>query len=133
MEYTNKTFQYNDNPIETISLQPPLVKCFTFFNYISKLWIDMKFNLDKISIVIQPNFNWLPPHFIDKYYLAVHSPKMIPEFKIGTNFIEVKMGISTITYCKMKIDRKYESNCNDYEQGDDIRSDCVTICVMKRL
>ena len=132
MQYSNKTFQYNDHPIETVGFQDR-VKCFTFFNYISKLWTDMKFNLDKITIIIQPNFNWLAPHFIEKYFLAVHSPKMIPEFKIGTNFIEIKPGISTVTYCKMKIDRKYESNCNDYEQGDSIRSDCVTICAIKRL
>ena len=95
--------------------------------------MDIKFNLDKIAIYIEPNFNWLPPHLLDKYYLALHSPKMIPEFKIGTNFIEVKPGISTVTYCKMKIDKKYESNCHDYEHDNGIRSDCVTICVMKNL
>ena len=95
--------------------------------------MDTKFNLDKIRILINPNFNWFPPHLYDKFYLALHSPKIIPEFKIGTNFIEVKPGLSAVTYCKMKIDRKHESNCNDYEHDDGIRSDCVTICVMKRL
>ena len=92
----------------------------------------MKFILDKISMVIIPNFNWLPPNLINKYYLALHSPNIIPEFKIGTNFIEIKPStISKVTYCK--IEKNYQSNCIDYEKGDDIRSDCVTICVIKRL
>ena len=131
--YSEKLFEYNDNPIETIDL-PDNVKCFTFFNYIAKLWTDIKFNLDKIRVTVSPDYYSIPPHLFEKIYLALHSPKIIPEFHVGTNFIEVKLGSrNTVTYCKMKIDKKSESNCYDYEHGDSIRSDCVTICVMKKL
>ena len=88
----------------------------------------------KFKSLLNQNFNWLPPHYIDKYYLAIHSPKIIPEFKIGTTFIRIEPGTrSTIKYSKMKIERKYEYNCKDYEIGDDIRNDCLAVCVMKKL
>ena len=126
-----ETYQYNDHPIETIGFLEK-VKCFTFFNYLSKLWMNLKFNLDKITININPNFYWLLPQLIDNYYFAIHSPKIIPEFKIGTNFIELKPGrTNRVTFSK--INSNYEYNCYDYEKGDDIRSDCVTVCVMKKL
>ena len=110
------------------------VKCFTHFIRPQKIWEDAKIDLDKIRFRVNPNFNWMPPHLLDKYYLALHSTKSIPEFTIGTNFMEVKSQITTtISYSKVDVDSKNQFNCHDYGNNDSLRSDCITGCLMKKL
>ena len=90
-------------------------------------------NFWKIIINIEPKYNWIPLHMIERYYLAIHSPKSIPEFYYGTNFFEIKTNkISAVTYNKINIDIEIENNCQDYND-EFLRSDCIAICVMNKI
>ena len=84
---------------------------------------------------MQPKYNWIPPHMIERYYLAIHSPKSIPEFDYGNNFIEIKINrVSTVTFNKINIENVEDENiCHDYDDDEFSRSDCIAICVMKKV
>ena len=110
------------------------VKCFTFFNYLKKLWKDVKFNLDEIHFIIRMKIDWRPPHLFDNLYLAMHSPNLIPEYEVGKHFVEVKTCVTNkVTFSKMSVNVKYESDCHDSDHGDEQLNDCLAICVMKML
>ena len=128
----NNNYQNINYPIETINY-PLKAKCFTSFSSIN-FEENVKFHLDKIIMGIRPNMSLIPPQSIDKYYIALHSPNIIPEFKLGTNFLEVKPGVkSTILFNKMNVDRNYESNCKNYDHSNSLRSDCLAVCLMKKI
>ena len=119
----NETFNYQVN-----------VKCFTFFSYITDIWKEIRIDLQQMTIHINPIYNWIPPHIIERYYLAIHSPKSIPEFDYGITFNEVKPNtISFVTFNKINVDVETENNCHNYDNGELLRSDCIAICVMKKV
>ena len=128
-----KVYTYQDKPIETVNMKGR-GKCFTFFSSINKLTRDIEFDLDQYEIAVYPSINWLPLHYLNKYYFALHSPNIIPEFKIGTTLIEVTPGaMNTITYSKMTVDRKYDFGCHRYDDSKSSWTDCMAVCVMKNV
>ena len=128
--YSKNTYSVILPPIETFNIDTN-VKCFTYFSYLSKIWRDIRINLSSIYIYIRPQYNWIPPHMVDRFYLAVHSPKTIPESDYGTNFFEVKVNkMSSVTFIKMNVDVK--DNCQNYDD-EYLRSDCIDICILKKL
>ena len=132
---SNKTrYIYQENPVETISLKHH-VKCFTFFSFINPIWSDIKLNkFDlKIHIAINYDVNWFPPNLVENFKLAIHSPKIIPEFK-NIEFFEIISNIFKyyITFTKIKVDEyEVKSDCKmNYE--DSLRSDCIARCVLRK-
>ena len=112
-----KIYTYQDKPIETVNMKGG-GKCFTFLSSINKLMKDIEFDLDKYEIVVHPSINWLPLHYLHKYYFALHSPNIIPEFKIGTTLIEVTTGaMNTITYSKRTVNRNHDMDCHRYDDS----------------
>ena len=121
-----------DKPIETINTDKK-VKCFTFFADSNKLWRNIKFNLDYLEIQIQPSLKWIPVHLIDEYYFAMHSPNIIPDFKKGINYIPIKRSVeATMLYYKMSVNIEHELDCHHIDHDDELSSDCLAICLMKR-
>ena len=125
-------YEYLDKPVETVNTFYN-VKCFTFFSHTNKLWKNIKFNLNNIEVIIYPVIEWLPLHLIDQYYFSIHSPSIIPKFTKGINFIAVRTAvIAKVSYCKVSVNIEYDSDCDNYDHGDIIDSDCPAICFMKR-
>ena len=138
IEYTNSSFIHKDNPIETVNFQHN-AKCFTFFSFLNLDWIDIKLDLDLIQIWIYNNNNWFPPHMLTKFYLAIHSPKIIPELRMGLEFVEILPNADYYaSFSKINVDRYYSetnSNCKDYniKKYHKLRSDCIATCILKKL
>ena len=133
----NSSYFLVGNPVETVNYNLN-AKCFTFFSVIDPVWIDIRFNLDIIRMVIKNNVNWFPPHLIDKYYLTIHSPNQFPELRIGLEFDEISPNSNYyVSFAKIDVDRFYsgtESNCLDYSIKNfvNLRSDCITTCILQK-
>ena len=136
--YSNSSYNYNDDPIETYNIKKR-VKCFTFFSFLNPNWTDVKIDLDFMRITIDNDVNWFPPHIITKFYLAIHSPKIIPEFRLGLEFVELLPNADYyVPFAKIHVDRyirETNSNCKDYSKNDyrKLRSDCIVICLLRKL
>ena len=69
-----------------------------------------------------------------RYYFAIHSPKNIPEFNFGRNFIVIQPNKGqAVTFNKIHIDVNNAINCHNYEHDEYLRSDCIAICVLKKI
>ena len=132
-EKWKNVFDITVQPIESINIKHN-VKCFTFFSHLSQPWKDIRIDFLKFQIFISQKFNWIPPHMIERYYLALHSPKSIPIFEYGTNFIEVKPNkINLVTFKKMNVDVKNAIICQDYDDSKYLSSDCIAICMLRNI
>ena len=130
--HTN-TYNFNDSPIESFNILFN-VKCFTFFSYISQSWKDIQIDFIKFGIDIIPKYNWIPPHMIKRYYLALHSPKSIPLFEYGSNFIEIKPNKAhAVTFNKINVDVNNAVKCHNYDDDEYLSSDCIAICVLTKI
>ena len=135
--YKNSSYFMVGNPVETINYNLN-AKCFTFFSVIEPIWINIRFNLDIILMIIKNNVNWFPPHLIDKYYFTIHSPNQFPELRVGLEFDEILPNSNYyVSFAKIEVDRYYsdtESNCMDYsiENYVKLRSDCITTCILQK-
>ena len=71
-----------------------------------------------IEITINYNVNWFPPHIISKYYFAIHSPEIIPELRIGQEFMVIKPNVNYfVSFSDINVNRynsETESDCMDY-------------------
>ena len=137
IQFSNNSYDYNEDPVETVNFRKK-AKCFTFFSFLNPDWIDMKIDLESIEISIRNHPYWFPPHLFTKLYLAIHSPKIIPELKVGLEFVEIQPNILYyVSYTKINIDLYYsqtESNCKDYgiDNYVKLRSDCITACMIRK-
>ena len=132
-QFLANTYESTVQPIETFNIVYN-VKCFTFFSYLSQLWKDFRIDFLKFRIFINPKYNWIPPHMVERYYLAIHSPKSIPILEYGTNFVEVKPNMAnSVTLNKMNVDVENSRNCYNYDDDEYLRSDCITICLIKKI
>ena len=125
----NLMYQYIGHPIESID-PSRMKKCFTYFSHIKKEWRKIAIDLDYIDIVVNMQTEWFPLSMLDKFHIAIHSAKTIPELKM-MNFIEIKpFSNNLITFNKVS-SIKYE-DCNEYGQNEfpSIRSDCLTLCML---
>ena len=136
--FTNNSYDFTDAPVESVNFRHK-IKCFTFFSYVNMDWRKVKFDLEAIRLTIEHNPNWFPSQLLEKYYIAIHSPKMIPEFRVGHDYAEVAAGQDyLITFSKININRHYselEFDCKEYgrRKSRALRSDCVTTCMVKRM
>ena len=136
IESYNNTFEYNDEPVETVNFHQR-AKCFTFFSFLNSDWSFTKINLDLIKITIDYNVNWFPPHIISKYYFAIHSPEIITELKIGREFMVIQPNADFyLSFAKINVNRhgEMESDCIDYSVNkyQKLRSDCIATCMLRK-
>ena len=130
--------------IESISLGlNSMRKCFTLFSSLSKVWREYKINLDKIEIRIFDDLYSYPEQLGDVYF-TVHSPNSLPDFIFGGNFQILKRSegyTRLITYSQINLnvlDHRYDTNCFEYDHDHkfgnfNMRSDCITSCIQRRL
>ena len=132
-QYSNNSYGHKDDPIESVSFERH-AKCFTFFSFLNPDWNNIKFDLDYIRIWIGNNVNWFPPHLLNKYFIAIHSPKTFPELRVGLEFVEIEPNANYyVSFSKINVNRYYsetDSNCKDYSKKSyhKRRSDCITTC-----
>ena len=135
--YKNSPYFHEDRPIDSVNYNHR-VKCFTFFSVINLVWNTIKFNLQQMTISMENNIKWFPPHLIDKYYLAIHSSNIIPEFNVGLEFVEIEPNAEySVSFAKIDIDRYYshtQTNCIDYRRNNyrELRSDCIAECILRK-
>ncbi len=95
------SFVYVGQPIETYHMNRKL-KCYTFFADTEQVTIKLNFNVGWIIFELRNNDYWFPPTLLNNYYLAVHSPTVIPEFTLGINFFDLTPGTLFGAQCQIR-------------------------------
>jgi len=145
----NKSLDYmrDYTPIESIAMTNRGVgyKCYTFFSELNEKWRKIKINLNFISIQINHDKNWFPPHFYDNqaeaFQFSMHSSISIPDMSYGHNFIPLRAGYSNeITFSQIDtilLPPNYMTNCRNFDLNDKnnekLGTDCITKCVLNTM
>ena len=123
-------------------------KCFTFFSHLQKQWRDYKINPTKIEIHV----DFQPEHAFERdsggkykpktYHVAIHSQRNMPKLANDKEFFEFLYG-SHKFFRFSKVETRllgsgFDTNCFEYDLDHkfanyNMRSDCITTCLMGRL
>ena len=119
-------------PIESITVDIILYKCFTFFSHLQDEWRLSSIEFDTITINIENDHTTL----IDTAHplpFIMHSPNEMPTLKAGKYKVIESNGFYVIQYSQYHIKKLgygYDTNCRDYGP-DMIRPDCIESCHQK--
>ena len=128
-------------PIETISNNVGISKCFTFFSHLDRHWTHYEMNVHDIFIQIYFDQNQYPITRVlnSGITLALHSPDELPNMK-SDQYVFVKWHqFHEITYDRWKIDMnatKEQTHCRLYDIeaknfSDKTESECVKHCTQR--
>ena len=119
-------------PIESISVNWMLTKCFTFFSHLQRDWRLSTIEFDSIVITIK-NFDAMHHDYNYPFPLIMHSPNDLPALENGKYKMFELNTFYHVQYSEYQIRRLghgYDTDCKDYDH-DTIRSDCLVSCYQK--
>ena len=135
-------FEINEIPINSVGIVSDQlykwkdIKCFTYFSALQEYWQTAQAGSQMIQkFEIRNDFKQYPP--LDKYYIAIHSPNILPRFSEFAYF-EIKPNeYYSVKYFQLKVElvlEGFESNCVEYDIRNKygkirMESDCRVYCI----
>ena len=119
-------------PIESITLNYMLAKCFTFFSHLQDEWRLTKMESGTIGIVLR-NDDPIYQNITFPFPIMIHSPDYLPNFEDGKYKLIDSNSFIIGHYSYYHIRRLgygYDTDCRDYGPGM-IRADCLLSCYQK--
>ena len=128
----------NINPIESMYyLGDSHRKCFTFFSHLQRIFLMMKANLKRVTLIIPFPSEWFPYRKQYEIYPSVHSANIIPQSNTFSTIEE--LGEYTVIYSTVENQENLAGlSCSDYDleykHGNfNMKSDCLFHCLRDKL
>ena len=128
-------------PIQVHSTAPFLDprKCITIFSVFDEFYKNTKLATIQLVLLFEHKNMSFPTriYYTDDFYIALHSPNILPEYQRDNIFQKLTMGkINFITYSESQtklLPPPYETKCRDYVTDENgltyTRSDCLHECL----
>ena len=136
-KYGHNDFIVKDSPINSLAglTKNKGIKCFTYFSALKDIWDSVK-TYSRITIQINNNFTQYPP-VPQTYFIAIHSPNIIPRISSSYFQIESNQQKTGVKYSQLNVElllEGFESNCAEYDIRNEhgtirMESDCRINCI----
>ena len=122
---------------------PHPLKCVTLFTDFDPNYRGRKVDLINMVLRFKHNNQSFPyeKYYNDDFYVSLHSPNILPDYKRENTFQKLKMGkYNFIAYSESQtrlLPTPYETKCRVYglnnSREQDMRSDCINKCIARKL
>ena len=122
-----------NKPVESITPDFHLRKCFTFYSALQPQWKSIKTRFYHIAIIVKLIKN-MYPYELFAYPLIMHDQKELPPLDHGKSHQVKANYIYLLKYSQIRMLRLgegYDTNCRDYGKDKLIRSDCISDCYQR--